>query len=322
MLKNFILALALAAAYVPLSWSGEPAPTISSEGDGDFKISAPFAEAPELKVREEVPKGEIHEFVMNSEDSKIYPGLKGPYKRKVAVYVPKQYVAGAEAPVIVAQDGYDYKGPLPKILDNMIHDKKLPVMIAVMINSGGGDGKGSERGLEYDTISEKYATFVESEVLPRIAKDYNIKFTTNPDGRMTMGGSSGGAAAFTMAWFKPELYHRVLTYSGTYVNQQSPKNPQSLHGAWEYHENLIPKNDAKPLRVWLEVGEKDFGAGQPETTYHNWVMANERMAAVLKAKGYHYHYVFAQGAGHNDGKVVRATLPEALVWVWRGWPIK
>src|SRR6185295_4525441 len=141
---------------------------ISTDGDGDSKIAAPFADAPETKVREEVPKGTIHEFVMNSEDSKIYPGLKGPYKRKVAVYVPKQYVEGTEAALIVAQDGYDYKGVLPKVLDNMIADKKLPVIIAVMINSGGGDGKGSERGLEYDTVSEKYANFIETEVLPKI----------------------------------------------------------------------------------------------------------------------------------------------------------
>src|SRR5205085_8423671 len=143
-------------------------------------------------------------------------------------------------------------------------------------------------GLEYDTVSEKYGTFVETEVLPHIAKEYNIKFTTNPDGRMAMGGSSGGAAAFTLGWFHPDLYHRILTYSGTYVNQQSPKNPQSPHGAWEYHENLIPKKDVKPLRIWMEVGENDLRSKDPESTYHNWVMANDRMAAALKAKGYHY----------------------------------
>ncbi len=106
------------------------------------------------------------------------------------------------------------------------------------------------------------------------------------------------------------------------MNQQSPKNNDSPHGAWEYHENLIPKSDAKPLRVWLEVAEKDFGATSNEASHHNWIMANERMAAALKAKNYHYHYVYAQGAGHNDGKVVRATLPEALLWLWRGYPIK
>src|SRR5213078_2473514 len=110
--------------------------------------------------------------------------------------------------------------------------KRVPAMIAIMINSGGGDGQGSERGLEYDTVSGIYAEFIEKEVLPRIAHDYGVKFTSDPDGRATMGGSSGGAAAFTMAWFHSEWYHRVLTYSGTYVNQQSPLNPDSPRGAW------------------------------------------------------------------------------------------
>jgi enterochelin esterase family protein len=290
-----------------------------TEGDGNFKIAPPYADAPELKLKEGVPVGTIQEFTMKSEDSKIYPGLNGPYRRKVLVYVPKQYVAPKPAPFIVIQDAMTAKD-LPKILDNMIHDRRLPVMIAIFIASGGGDGKGSERGLEYDTVSEKYATFIESEVLPKITKDYGVTFTTDPEGRAVMGGSSGGACAFTMGWFRPDLYRRILAYSGTFVNQQSPLNPDSPHGAWEYHEHLIPASDRKPLRIWLEVGENDNGANRDEASLHNWVMANDRMAAALKAKGYHYHYVFAQAAKHVDGKVVRQTLPETLLWLWRGYP--
>jgi enterochelin esterase family protein len=290
-----------------------------TEGDGNFKIAPPYADAPELKLKEGVPVGTIHEFTLKSEDSKIYPGLNGPYRRKVLVYVPKQYVAPKPAPFIVIQDAMTAKD-LPKILDNMIHEKRLPVMIAIFIASGGGDGKGSERGLEYDTVSDKYATFIESEVLPKIAKDYGVTFTTDPEGRAAMGGSSGGACAFTMGWFRPDLYRRILAYSGTFVNQQSPLNPASPHGAWEYHEHLIPESDRKPLRIWLEVGENDNGANRDEASLHNWVMANDRMSAALKAKGYHYHYVFAQAAKHVDGKVVRQTLPDALLWLWRGYP--
>jgi enterochelin esterase family protein len=195
-------------------------------------------------------------------------------------------------------------------------------MIAILINSGGGDSKGSERGLEYDTVSDRYSAFVETEVLPRVAKEANVAFTKDPEGRATMGGSSGGAAAFTMAWFRPDLYHKVLTYSGTYVDQQSPMNPQSPHGAWEYHEHWIAKSEPKPLRIWLEVGDNDNGSKKSEESLHNWVMANDRMAAALKAKGYHYRYEFAVGAGHVDRKVVNQTLPEALIWLWRGYPIK
>src|SRR5665213_4169380 len=220
--------------------------------DGDFTIGPDYTNAPEMTVREGVPRGVVHAFTLSSEQSKIYPGLHGPYKRGVWVYVPSQYVPGTPAPFIVVQDGKGYTNRLVPVLDNMIHEHRLPVMIAVMINSGGGDGKGSERGLEYDTVSGQYTMFIEKEVLPKIEKDYHVKFTTDPNGRATMGGSSGAACAFTMAWFHPELYRRVLSYSGTYVDQQSPKNPESPHGAWDYHEHLIPQNDAKPIRIWME----------------------------------------------------------------------
>ena len=237
--------LSLATTGNPASAAEAPAPKEAVKeklADGNFKIEPPYHNAPELTVNKDVPKGTLHQFTMDSHDSKIYPGLKGPYKRHVAVYIPHGYVAGTAAPFIVIQDAMT-QGSLPKILDNMIHEHRLPPMIAVFIASGGGDGKGSERGLEYDTVSGTYADFIETEVLPRIEKDYKVKFTKDPEGRATMGGSSGAAAAFTMAWFHPELYHRVLSYSGTYVNQQSPMNPDSPHGAWEYHENFIPKSD-------------------------------------------------------------------------------
>jgi iron(III)-enterobactin esterase len=291
----------------------------TARADGDFTIGPDYTNAPELTVREGVPRGVIHAFTLRSEESKIYPGLTGPYQRGVWVYVPSQYVAGTPAPFIVVQDGKGYTNRLAPVLDNMIHEHRLPVMIAVMINSGGGDGKGSERGLEYDTVSGQYAMFIETEVLPKIEKDYHVQFTTDPNGRATMGGSSGAACAFTMAWFHPELYRRVLSYSGTFVNQQSPENPASPHGAWEYHEHLIPQSEVKPLRIWLQVGDHDLRWNQDEATLHNWVLANQRMAAVLKAKGYHYEYWFCRGAGHVDRKAVAQTLPEALSWLWQGY---
>lgn len=293
----------------------------------EITIGPDYADAPELKAAEGVPQGVVHEFTMESTDSKIYPGIAKnqpgvvPYQRRVAVYIPQQYVVGSEAPFIVAQDGMGYRGVLPAALDSLIFEKRVPPMIAIMINSGGGDAQGSQRGLEYDTLSPTYANFIEQEVLPKISADYNIKFTQNPDGRATMGGSSGGAAAFTMAWYRPDLYHRVLTYSGTYVNQQSPLDPATPHGAWEYHENLIPQSEHKPLRIWLEISENDNGSTRDEASLHNWVLANQRMAEVLKAKGYDYRYMFAKAAGHTDGRVTRQTLPEALEWLWQGYPI-
>lgn len=303
-------------------------PYVANAKEGDYFIGPSYANAPELTVRTEVPKGAVYGFVMNSTDSKIYsgiaknaPGQVVPYQRKVTVYIPAKLDLSKPAPFLITQDSMG-SGILPTILDNMIFDKRLPAMVAIMIDSGGGDAQGSQRGLEYDTVSGKYAEFVETEVLPRIKKDYNITFSKDPNARLTMGGSSGGACAFSMAWYHPELYHRVLTYSGTYVNQQSPFNPESPHGAWEYHENFIPKSKPKPLRIWMEVSENDNRAKDPESTLHNWVLANQRMAGILKAKKYRYQFVFAKEAGHTDGRVLRQTLPQALEWVWKGYPIK
>jgi enterochelin esterase-like enzyme len=243
-----------------------------------------------------------------------------PYTRRVTVYVPKQYVPGIVAPFIVGADGPDRA--LFTALNNLIAEHKVPVMIAISISNGGGDAQGSERGLEYDTMSGKYAEFVEHEVLPLVESKAHVKLTKDPNGRATMGGSSGGSCALIMAWYHPELYHRVLTYSGTYVNQQWPYNPQTPHGAWEFHEHLIPNTPAKPIRIWMEVGDRDlFNPNAMRDNLHDWVVANEQMAKVLAAKGYHYQFVFARNAGHVDHAVKLQTLPEALEYVWQGYPL-
>jgi enterochelin esterase-like enzyme len=308
--------------------------------DGNFILGPTHNPAPEMAAQEGVPQGTVFNFTMESADSKFYPGIArgpapgasgaatgqpgmgvnthpAPYTRQVAVYVPKQYVPGTEAPFLVGADGPDR--PLFTVLDNLIAQHRLPVLIAISIANGGGDAQGSERGLEYDTMSGRYAEFVEAEVLPLVEKQCNVKLTKDPEGRATMGGSSGGSAAMAMAWYHPELYHRVLTYSGTYVNQQSPPNPETPHGAWEFHEHLIPNAPAKPLRIWMEVGDRDnFSA---RDNLHDWVVANENMAKVLAAKGYHYQFLFARNAGHTDRAVKQQTLPEALEYVWQGYPI-
>ncbi len=294
-------------------------------GDGDYTVGPTYQPAPELTPRTDVPHGKVYEFVMHSTDSLRYPGISRnttpkiiPYDRHVHVYIPAQYLQGTPAPFMVSQDSMG-RNHLPTILDNMIADHRVPALIAIMIDSGGSDSFGSERGLEYDTMSGGYALFIETEVLPKISHDYNVTFTKNPDGRLTMGGSSGGACALEMAWYHPEWYHRILTYSGTYVNQQWPPNPESPHGAWEFHEHLFPQSRRMPFRIWMEVGAHDLRYNDEAATLHNWVMANQRMAAVLRAKHYHYQYVYAQEAGHVDGRAVDQTLPSALEYVWRGY---
>jgi enterochelin esterase-like enzyme len=307
--------------------------------DGDFTIGPTHPADPATQVQEGVPQGTVHEFTMESKDSKIYPGIArtgqsrpdpdkpgqlivdskpAPYTRRVGVYIPKQYVPGTVAPFIVGADGIDRM--LFTTLDNLIHQKRVPVMIAISIGNGSGDAQGSQRGLEYDTMSGLYAKFVEEEVLPLVEKQYGVKLTKDPEGRATMGGSSGGSAALAMAWYRPDLYHRVLTYSGTYVYQQWPYNAETPRGAWEFHATLIPNTPKKPLRIWMEVGDRDNLITRDD--FHDWVLANERMAKVLKEKGYHYQYVFAKNGGHTDRTVKAQTLPNALEYVWQGYPIK
>ncbi len=316
-----------------------------NNADGNFILGPTHPADPAMSPQDGVPQGQIFNFDMLSTDSKFYPGIvrdppqplgtvdpdnpariivttshPAPYTRHVAVYVPKQYVAGTAAPFIVGADGID-KG-LFTALDNLIAQKRLPVMVAISIGNGSGDAQGSERGLEYDTMSGKYAEWVEQEVLPLVEKQASVKLTKDPNARATMGGSSGGSCALIMAWYHPELYHRVLTYSGTYVNQQYPWNPETPGGAWDFHRTLIPNSPVKPIRLWMEVGDRDnYNPNIMRDDMHDWVLANENMAKVLAAKGYHYQFVFARNAGHTDGAVKRQTLPEALEYVWQGYPI-
>jgi enterochelin esterase-like enzyme len=315
-----------------------------STSDGNFILGPTHSPAPETVKQPGVPQGTVTEFTMNSTDSKIYPGIvrdantfgtadpndpakmivttshPAPYTRHVAVYVPKQYVPGTAAPFIVGADGIDHG--LFIVLDNLIAQHRIPPIVAISIGNGGGDAQGSERGLEYDTMSGLYADFVEKEVLPLAEKQGNVRLTKDPDGRATMGGSSGGSCALIMAWYRPDLYHRVLTFSGTYVNQQWPSNAHTPHGAWEFHEHLIPNSPAKPLRIWMEVGDRDnLNMNALNDGMHDWVVANENMAKVLAAKGYHYQFTFAENAGHTDRAVRAQILPEALEYTWQGYPI-
>jgi len=320
-----------------------------ANADGNFIIGPTHAPAPGMPAAGassiDTPNGTVVEFTMDSADSKYYPGIKrdpgtfgtpdpndpaklivttshpAPYTRKVSVYVPKSYVPGTPAPFIVGADGPDRL--LFAALDTLIAGHKLPAIIAISIGNGGGDAQGSERGLEYDTMSGKYAEFVENEVLPRVEAEAKVKLTHDPDGRASTGGSSGASCALSMAWYHPEWYHRVLSYSGTFINQQWPSNPETPHGAWEYHERLIPQSPKKPIRIWMEVGDRDlFNPNAMRDNMHDWVLANERMAQVLAARHYHYQFVFAKNAGHVDRTTKAQTLPEALEYVWQGYKAK
>jgi len=310
--------------------------------DGDFVIGPPYQVARELEVVSGVPQGRVEQFTLDSTASKFYPGIARnaagtvdpdnprtlrlelrpqPYQRVITVYLPAGVPPGQELPFIVVHDGPrlgQQDQALSHALDNLIAQKRIPAMAAVLIQNGGGDAQGSQRGLEYDTVSGRFAEFIEAEVLPAVERQYSIKLTRDPQKRAAMGCSSGAAAAFTMAWFHPEWYHRVVSYSGTFVNQQWPFNPANPGGAWDYHAKIIADSPAKPIRIWMQVGDSDLmNPNAMRDDMHDWVAANHGMARALTAKGYHHQYVFAREAGHCDGKVRQQTLPAALEYVWR-----
>ncbi len=352
--------------------------------EGNFIIGPTHKAAAETSIQDTTPHGKLYSFSISSADSTIYnPGVirddppncrngsvnsastapgdrsnmivttshPGLWKRTIDVYVPSQYTAGSEAPFIVFGDGGatgSYPGrDLFNTIDSLIAQHRIPSMIAIGIAAGGQDAQGSERGREYDTVSGAYAEWIEREVLPLVERNSGAKLTKDPDGRATMGISSSGAAAFTMAWFHPELYHRVLAYSPTMVNQQWPHDPSLRGGAWEYHSDwtgpsepnstvtvntvaptdagtgapLIAKAAPKPIRFWFEVGDRDlfYPVANIADGMHDWVLADELMAKALEARSYHYQFVLARNATHVDRPTVAQTLPAALEWVWRGY---
>jgi iron(III)-enterobactin esterase len=339
-------------APVARAANAPPLVPVRLNADGNFRIGRPYVADPAFTAQPEVPKGRVIRFTMNSAESKIFPtapagrgggparGAPAPavpveppqhqtFERQVAVYVPAAYVARTPSPFIVVQDerwfipedapaGADGKPRadlpfMPVMLDNLIHQKRIPPIVAVLLSPG----PGGQRTIEYDTVSDRYVNFVETEVLPRITRDYDVAFTTDPDGRAAFGESSGAAAALTMAWLHPNLYRRVISYSGTFVALQ--RNATAPNGAWDFHETFIPNSGRKPLRIWLHVSENDLGATAPVEQMRNWVVANNRMAAALKAKGYPYQFVFSEASGHVERIVEMQTMPEAFEWVWKGY---
>ena len=340
MRKFFVATLLALSSTILTLGNSSPAQQPNAANESNLTIGPEYRIDPDLTDKGN-PKGKRFEFTMKLADSRIFPGTdatldskkKVNESRKIFVYVPAAYKDGTEAPILVMHDGPSNLELVSRALDNLTIStdpkRKLPAFIAISVQNGGNDGKGSQRGLEYDTMSDRLARFINDEVLPAVLNNADIKaaypkiaFSKDPWQRGAMGCSSGGAAALSMGWFRPDLFRRLITYSGTFVDQQDDDAPEEKdypYGAWEYHSSmkLIEKTEKKPLRIFTHVSEFDLRANDPEETQHNWVMANNRTAAALKAAGYDYRYVFSKATKHCDGKVFQHTLADTLVWMWR-----
>ena len=272
--------------------------------------------APDAVPQEGVPKGEMKgPFVIQSQ---AYPGTQHTYW----VYVPAQYSPEKAASLMIFNDGQAFMNPAGDIradvvMDNLIYRREIPVMIGVFINPGRrpdqpeptlsdwGD-RNTNRPAEYNTLDDKYARVIVDELLPVLYKEYNL--SKDPERHGIGGSSSGAIAAFTVAWERPNDFHKVLSNVGSFVN---------LRGGDAYPE-IIREAEKKPLRVFLVDGRNDNRGLRPDGAYdprRDWFYQNVRLEQALTAKGYDVNYSW--GIQRHGQKMLQTVFPEMMRWLWR-----
>lgn len=247
---------------------------------------------------EGTPRGRMEEH--DWESHLIYPGVKGKYW----VYIPAQY-QGQEVKLMVFLDGGEYiqQARVPAVLDNLIAARKIPVMAAVFVDPGDRGpglpryGGTDNRSVEYDSTDGAYAEFLEKEILCEVKK--NCSISENPLDHGICGISSSGNAAFAAAWNRNDLFTRVLTHVGSFVNIRGGHNFPSM----------IRQNPRKNIKMFLQTGEHDLN-----TYFGDWVIANQDMASSLRYKDYDYRLVI--GPGGHSMRYGASILPESLIWLW------
>lgn len=263
-----------------------------------------YKHGPDSERQEGVPKGMVTEHTWGK--STIYKNTTRGYY----IYVPKQYDKSKPAALMIFQDGHSYVNEggdfrVPTVFDNLIHQGKMPVTIGLFINPGHdmsapkaeSPWRGTNRSVEYDEVSDKYAQFLLQEMIPELKKKYNI--SDDPKMRAISGLSSGAICAFSAAWFHPEQFHKVLSHFGSYTD---------IRGGHSYPP-MIRKTDKKDIKIFLQDGSNDLN-----NQYGNWWLANLQMESAFKYK--EYDYKFVSGTGEHNGKHGGSILPESLIWLW------
>ncbi len=302
------------ALILSLSFLAAAAFTTSLFAQGDDRF---YKLGPDSLPQDGVPKGKLNGPL--TLPSEVFPGTSHTYW----VYVPAQYDAKNPASLMVINDGQAFiamEGDVrvPNVFDNLIFRRELPVMIAVFINPGRrpdqpeptptdwGD-RNTNRPTEYNVVDDKYPRVICDELLPAIHKEYNI--SPEPEEHGIGGASSGGIAAFNVAWQRPEQFRKVLSIVGSFVN---------LRGG-QVIPDLVRESDKKPIRVFLQDGRNDNrGQGRRGGNYspdRDWFAQNVRLAQALTEKGYDVNY--AWGIGRHGQKQGGAIFPEMMRWLWR-----
>ena len=272
-----------------------------------LQAAVDYRPGPDAQRKSDVPSGQVEQFKWVSQ--KIYPGTE----RDCWLYVPKQYDAKKPACLMVFQDGRGFvtdKGHtrVPIVFDNLIHRGEMPVTIGLFVQPGQipAAGKGAPRrcrSFEYDSLGDRYARFLIEELIPEIEKKYAL--TKDPKGRAICGNSSGGIAAFTVAWERPDAFGKVVSHIGSFTN---------IRGGHAYPA-LIRKTDRKPLRVFLQEGRNDL-----DNMHGHWPLANQQMLAALKYQGYDVKLVMGED-GHS-GRHGGSIFPDTMRWLWRDYQTK
>ena len=267
---------------------------------------------PDSRIQEGVPRGKLEgPFLFRSQ-------IIADTVRKYWVSVPAQYDGSEPACLLVFQDGARAINPdgvlqVPRVLDNLIAKKQIPLTIGIYITPGQrgsefpdtiGTGNPNNRDLEYDVLNDSYARMVVEEIIPAVGRKYRL--VDDPAGRAIGGASSGGICAFTVAWERPSEFRNVISLIGSFTD---------IHGGHVYPQ-LIRESEAKPIRVFLQDGESDNRNAANPT--RDWHLQNQKMVAALQEKDYDMAHVFGEG-GHSDDHG-GAILPQMLRWIWRDYP--
>lgn len=261
-----------------------------------------YAYGPDSSRKPGVAPGQINEIALDK--SSVFPGTS----RSIWIHTADGHDRDEPAAVMFFNDGWWYldpEGPVRGgiVLDNLAASGDLPPLIGVFVDPGMVDADGEpqkNRNAEYDAFDSRYADFLLTEVLPLVGARCAV--SSDPALRGICGGSSGGNAAFTAAWERPDAIRRIIAFNSSFA-QMPGGNP---------YEQLVRHEDPKPLRVFLHAAHRDLNWNQPA---RNWFVENLTTAAALASAGYDMRLVVGDG-GHNlnHGGVI---LPDALRWLWR-----